>query len=216
MGSGQYLIVGLGNPGKQYETTRHNVGFWGVDYFQKERGSKASWDSSGNALICNFKKGPKSITLMKPQTFMNLSGEAVKYYLKNNDVPHQNILIIYDDIDIPVGKVRFRPKGSAGTHNGLTSIIECLETENIPRLRIGVGPYDGKQDLSDFVLDPFSVEQSELIKKVTEVETLKMLTTWMHQGINKAQNEYNGIDFGAPIIQPEESPEKPEKAPSPL
>lgn len=213
MGSGHYLIVGLGNPGKQYEATRHNVGFWAVEAFAKARLTKSHWDSVGNALVCSQSKGPRVITLMKPETFMNLSGEAVLPFIKQNNIPLENILIIYDDIDLEVGKVRFRPSGSAGTHNGLASIVESLQSEKIPRLRLGVGPYDGQQDLKDFVLDPFNAEQLPLMEAVAKVHSIKMISDWMMQGMTKVQNQYNGLRFAE--ASEEKTPQKQAQNPPP-
>ncbi|MBR1883885.1 MAG: aminoacyl-tRNA hydrolase [Clostridia bacterium] len=157
------LVVGLGNPGKEYERTRHNTGFMFLEYLEEKYNFKID-KMDKNALIGTVNIGKEKVIFVKPQTFMNLSGEAVQrlkafYKLENSD-----IIIIYDDIDLEFGKVRYRESGSAGTHNGMKNIVSLCSGENIPRIRIGIGKPENKSiPLVDYVLSKFSKDQLEKI-----------------------------------------------------
>ncbi len=154
------IIVGLGNPGKEYDKTRHNIGWMFLDYFADKNNvdiSKEKLDSK----ICEIKLNNEKIVLVKPLTYMNLSGNAVVKLKNWYKVEDDDIIIIYDDIDINFGTIRFREKGSGGSHNGMKNIVQMLNTEQIPRIRIGIGGLKHeKQDLKDFVLEKF--RQNEL------------------------------------------------------
>lgn len=185
------LIVGLGNPGKQYETTRHNLGFRAVDILA----GKTKWQDSKKfkAQIAALPTPPvprrgsggggvgAKILLAKPQTFMNDSGLAVRRIIDFYKIPLENILVIYDDIDLLLEETRFRNKGSSGGHNGMASIIEHLGTENIARLRLGVAPQmRGKQAIpaEDYVLAPFSPAGENKIKK-TLAQVPELINNWL-------------------------------------
>ena len=154
------IIVGLGNPGKEYDKTRHNIGWMFLDYFANKNNvdiSKEKLDSK----ICEIKLNNEKIILAKPITYMNLSGNAVVKLKSWYKVEDEDIIIIYDDIDINFGTIRFREKGSGGSHNGMKNIVQMLNTKQIPRIRIGIGGLKHeKQDLKDFVLEKF--RQNEL------------------------------------------------------
>lgn len=156
-----YLIVGLGNPGKKYSTTRHNLGFWAINELSKKfdvslRKHQDLYE--GERLEISNEK----VILAQPLTFMNKSGEAVRFISKKRAIPLDKVLIIYDDLNLPLGKFRMRPNGSAGGHNGMTSIIECLGSADFPRLRIGIGSPDNTP-WERFVLTSFSPQEKETI-----------------------------------------------------
>ncbi|MDQ2747420.1 MAG: aminoacyl-tRNA hydrolase, partial [Acidobacteriota bacterium] len=156
-----WLIVGLGNPGLRYEKTRHNLGFMLVDLLARQFQTSVRREECraliGRAVIEN-----QIAELVKPQTFMNLSGESVSCFLKKANRTAQKLIVISDDLALPLGTIRLRPKGSAGGHNGLKSIIQCLRTEEFVRLRIGMQPEHPLKDTKDYVLENFS--KADLIK----------------------------------------------------
>lgn len=147
-----FLIVGLGNPGKEYEKTYHNLGFLALDYFCLQNNIEIK-KAKDNALIFEGKINNKKVILAKPQTYMNLSGTSVVRLAKRFDIKPENVLIIYDDIDLEKGQVRYRQSGSGGTHNGMKNVIQQLSTNNVPRIRIGAGKDDENiKDVADYVL----------------------------------------------------------------
>ncbi len=156
------MIFGLGNPEMQFNNTPHNMGFWVVDKLNEELGGKFG-KKKMQGLCSEVIVENEKVLLIKPQTYMNSSGECIIKYVKKFKVPLENILVISDDIDLPAGSVRFREKGSAGTHNGLKSVVFSLKTTEFPRLRIGVGKPPEHMDLADFVLSKLSPETRALI-----------------------------------------------------
>lgn len=186
-----YLIVGLGNPTSQYENTRHNVGFDAVDYLARENGISITTKKHQALIGKGIIAGHKTL-LSKPQTFMNLSGDSiwriVDYY--NLDIASQ-LLVIYDDISLDVGRLRIRAKGSAGGHNGIKSIINCLGTQEFCRIKIGVGEKPNRMDLADYVLGHFSKEERSCIDKALE-RAAKAAELIACGEINQAMNQYNG------------------------
>lgn len=158
------LIVGLGNPGKEYEKTRHNVGFMALDSFSSII-CKSIDKEKFNGLYTDFLLNGEKFILLKPQKFMNLSGEVVKKYIDYFNIKNEDILIISDDINLPVGKIRIRLKGSAGGHNGLKNIEMHLGTNEYKRLKIGVSN-DKNQDLKDFVLGKFSKDDLNILEEI--------------------------------------------------
>lgn len=180
------MIVGLGNPGKKYEGTRHNVGFmaidalsraWGIDVSKKEK----------NALTGSGIVNGEKILLVKPLTFMNLSGDAVwqliDYYADQLD----DFLVIYDDMDMPVARVRFKRQGSSGGHNGIKSIISRINSKEFDRLKIGIGK---KENVISHVLSPFSKQDQAAIDEALET-AVEACTRWLEAGIDRAMNEFN-------------------------
>ena len=160
-----HLIVGLGNPGKKYEQTRHNSGFIMIDRFAEELGVRFKKKKSG-ALIGEGEFLGAKVILAKPQTFMNLSGEAVAKLCKWYKIPLENVIVVYDDVYIKLGEVRTRLSGSSGGHNGMQNIIDCLGSERIARVRIGIGPSPENQDLYDFVLGRLSDNELKILEGV--------------------------------------------------
>ena len=153
----KYLIVGLGNIGPEYELTRHNVGFLTVDRLADKQG--VSWKSDRLAFSTNFKYKSRQIYLIKPTTYMNLSGKAVNYWMKELDIPKENIMVIVDDVALPFGKLRMKGKGSDGGHNGLKDIQALLKTQEYARLRFGVGSDFTKGRQADYVLGEWKPEE---------------------------------------------------------
>lgn len=159
------LIVGLGNPGKQYEKTVHNMGFMVTDCLLDKLGRKL--DKSGcKAKYCVEYIGGKKQIIAQPQTYMNLSGESVKELMSANKIPPHEVLIVYDDIDLPLGNVRVRKDGSGGSHNGMKNIVAECGTTEIPRVRIGVGDERGNRELKDYVLSKVGGEKMQILKSV--------------------------------------------------
>lgn len=190
MADNTYLVVGLGNIGYEYEHSRHNVGFDVLDYFVEKYSS--SFKQDRYALRADVKIKNKLFICIKPTTYMNLSGKAVNYWLKILEIPLSNIIVIYDDLELPLGKIRIKAKGSAGTHKGLGNIIETLKTEQIPRMRIGIDNDFLPGQQIDYVLEKWPIDQWEKITKVFPVAS-DAIYTWAFEGIDKAMNKYNNI-----------------------
>ena len=190
MADNTYLVVGLGNIGYEYEHSRHNVGFDVLDYFVEKYSS--SFKQDRYALRADVKIKNKLFICIKPTTYMNLSGKAVNYWLKILEIPLSNIIVIYDDLELPLGKIRIKAKGSAGTHKGLGHIIETLKTEEIPRMRIGIDNNFLPGQQIDYVLEKWPKDQWEKIAKVFPVAS-DAIYTWAFEGIDKAMNKYNNI-----------------------
>lgn len=173
------IIFGLGNPGKKYEYTKHNVGFLAIDQLANQLGvnSFTSRVSKHNALIIEARFEGKKVLLVKPLTYMNLSGEAIKAVLEWYKVDTEDMVIVYDDLDLPLGKLRLRERGSAGGHNGVKSIIQHLGTEEFKRVRIGIGHPD-MIPVIDYVLTTFSKDEKGMIED-SLVKTSKALKDWL-------------------------------------
>lgn len=184
-----FVVVGLGNPGKDYVQTRHNVGFDAIDLLAERNNinmNKIKFKSVYGEGNINGKK----LLLVKPQTYMNNSGETVRDIYNFFKLPIENIIVIVDDIDIEFATVRIRPKGSAGSHNGLKSIINLMGNQNFPRIKIGIGKKKERQDLASFVLSKFSKEERISIEEsiVTAAEAVEAIINY---DLNKAMNEFN-------------------------
>ncbi len=185
-----HLVVGLGNPGEKYARTRHNVGFMAVDYISEKLNIKVN-KSKFKALVGECNLANKRVLFMKPQTFMNLSGEAVREAMDFYKIPAENILIIFDDVSLVPGKMRVRLKGSAGGHNGIKSIIEHLGTNEFPRIKIGVGAKPNPEyDLADWVLGTFEKKDMELVSQCIE-NTPECAELIVGGNTNKAMEKYN-------------------------
>lgn len=184
------IIVGLGNPGKEYEKTRHNAGFMAVDKIIEKFGA-TNKKVKNKAEICDCKIGGSTVLIVKPQTYMNLSGEAVGPLAKYFKVPSENVFVIFDDISLPVGNIRLRKKGSAGGHNGIKSLIAHLGTENFPRLKIGVGakPHPDA-DLKNHVLGGIPKEEMPNYEKALD-NTVSAVEEMLKNGIDSAMNKFN-------------------------
>lgn len=183
------VIAGLGNPGNKYEFTRHNVGFRTIDLISEKYGIRVN-RLRHKALLGDGEINGTRVLLVKPQTFMNLSGESIREIYEWYKLPVENIIVIYDDVDLPVGTVRIRPKGSSGTHNGMKSVIYQLQSDNFPRIRIGIGKAPEGWDLADYVLGRFNDDEARIIAASIEraAEAAAMIVTG---GINAAMNLYN-------------------------
>ena len=185
-----WLIVGLGNPGQKYEHTRHNMGFLTVDLMAEKQGvklNKVKFKAAFN--IMNF--ADAKCLVMKPQTYMNLSGEAVREAVQFYKIPADHVLVIYDDISLPVGKLRVRPTGSAGGHNGIKNIIAHLGTQDFPRVKIGVGaPEGGGAEMVDWVIGaPSQAERKVLVESFEKA--IQAAECIIEHGCQKAMNDFN-------------------------
>ena len=189
-GGVSWLIVFLGNPGPRYEMTRHNAGFMAADAMAKEKNLSIN-KSRFKALTASCDIGGESVLLMKPQTFMNLSGDAVSQAVKFYKIPPEHVIVVSDEISLPIGKLRIRTKGSAGGHNGLKDIIAKLGTDAFPRIRIGVGaPPHPDYDMADWVLSSFKNQDAEdmLAAAARAAEAAQCYIT---QGADRAMNRFN-------------------------
>lgn len=184
-----FVVVGLGNPGKKYENTRHNVGFDAVDQLSRKH-NIAIKKIKHKAFIGDGTIADCRVLLVKPQTFMNLSGESVREIIEWYKVPIKNIIIIYDDIDLPVGKIRIRPKGSSGTHNGMKSVIYQIQSDEFPRIRIGVDRPPQGWDLANFVLSKFSSEERKIVEESIE-SAVGAVETILKASVDNAMNRFN-------------------------
>ncbi len=188
------VIVGLGNPGREYAATRHNVGWWLIDHLA-DVWHFDGWKKDAESHVANGTVGGTKVRLVKPQTYMNLSGQALKNFVRRPFwSPAKDLLIVVDEVQLPVGRIRIRPRGSAGGHNGLKSVEHALGTQEYARLRIGVGPSEERKgiypNLADFVLAPFARDEREEI-----LDLMPQLTataeTWLKDGVEKAMNLHN-------------------------
>lgn len=183
------LVFGLGNPGREYERTRHNVGFQILDVLARRYNTFFSAHKY-KALAARVRIGDDTVILIKPTTFMNLSGEAVAPIVRFYKVPLEHILVVYDDLDLPLGVLRLRPKGGAGGHKGLKSVIQHLGSNEFPRLRVGIGRPPGRMDAADFVLSPFNEDEEEIMAIVRE-EAADAIELWVREGLERAMNKVN-------------------------
>ena len=183
-----YIIAGLGNPGKQYENTKHNVGFLTIDVLAEKLGIRVSKIKHKALTGEGFISGEKVI-LVKPQTYMNLSGESIREILSFYKADPERLVVIYDDIDLPMGSLRIRKKGSAGTHNGMKSIIYQIVSEDFPRVRIGIGG-ERKGDLADYVISGFRKEDRKTVED-SILRAADAVICTVEKGIDIAMGEYN-------------------------
>jgi len=184
-----YLIVGLGNPGVRYARHRHNVGARCVSRLAAAHGLEFSRRQK-NARVARGTIGGCPVVLAIPQTFMNESGRAVAPLARFYQVPAENLLVIYDDLDLPPGSLRIRPDGSSGGHRGMRSVIEHLGTQSFPRLRIGIGRPPGQMDPADYVLQNFTPDEEPVIEETIE-RAIAAIQTWLTEGLEKAMSLYN-------------------------
>ena len=188
------VILGLGNPGREYAATRHNVGWWLIDHLA-DVWRFDGWKKDGESQIANGAVGGVKVRLVKPQTYMNLSGQALKNYVRRPFwSPARDLLVVVDEVQLPVGRFRIRARGSAGGHNGLKSVEHALDSRDYARLRIGVGPSEERKgvykDLADFVLSPFARDEREDVLAL--LPPLAATTeTWLQDGVEKAMNLHN-------------------------
>lgn len=185
----KYLIVGLGNIGAEYVNTRHNIGFKAVDFMANEAGTTFETVKLGS--LAQIKVKNKILLLLKPNTYMNLSGKAVQYWMDKEKIAKENILIITDDLNLPFGSIRIKPKGSDGGHNGLKNIQLILNSSEYPRLRFGISDQFKKGQQVDYVLGDWTDEETTALKERLDVVS-KAVKEFALAGLNNAMNNYNG------------------------
>ena len=189
-GAPRWLVVCLGNPGPKYEGTRHNAGFMAADALSKKYGAAVN-RLRFKSLTGTCPIGGETVMIMKPQTYMNLSGDAVIQAVRFYKIPADHVMVISDEMALPVGKIRIKPKGSAGGHNGLKSIIEKLGTEEFPRIRLGVGaPPHPDYDVKDWVLSVFRNQDAEDMAAAAE-KAAEAVECYISEGAERAMNKYN-------------------------
>ena len=184
------LIVGLGNPGNKYRLNRHNVGFIIIDYLAEKLNCKIE-QKLGKALYCKTSFANESVILIKPQTYMNLSGESVSFFINYFKIDIEDLIVIYDDLDLEFGKIRIREKGSAGGQKGMISIIQYLNTETFLRVRVGINRPPEFMDAADYVLSNFLSEEINILKSVADKCT-EALQLMIKGEIKLAMNNFNG------------------------
>lgn len=184
-----YLIAGLGNPGPLYRKNRHNVGFMLVDRMAEQAGKRFRRVYPGS-LTCLVERAGRPVLLAKPQGWMNLSGEAIREIVHRHPLELSQVLIVYDEVALPLGKIRLRRSGSAGGQKGMQSILEALSSQDIPRLRIGVGREDVPEDYSGFVLSNFDKEETKILDEVLD-RALQAIDTLLSEGLDRAMAMYN-------------------------
>lgn len=184
-----YLIVGLGNPGEEYTRTRHNMGFEVIDKLAEKYNIKVSKHKFDGLYGKGEIEGEK-VVLLKPQTYMNLSGNAVGQFVSFFKVEQDEIIVIYDDIDIPTGTIKIRKQGSAGSHNGMKSVINELATEKFPRIRIGTGTTEKIYDLVDYVLEKIKEDEYKKLEESVDMAQEAIIQI-LQNGIDNAMNKYN-------------------------
>lgn len=182
------IIAGLGNPGKEYENTKHNVGFLTIDILAEKYDIKVN-KIKFKGLVGEGMIGSEKVILVKPQTYMNLSGQCIREIAAFYKIDMDDLVVIYDDIDLPMGNLRIRKKGSAGTHNGMRSIIYDLQDDGFPRVRVGIGG-ERKGDLANYVISGFSGDDRELIKEAI-VKAADAVACLVTDGIDRAMVDYN-------------------------
>jgi len=188
MGPSQ-LVVGLGNPGAEYAGNRHNVGFRSVDRVAERHRLRFN-AKRARSLVARGQLAGQDVALAKPQTYMNLSGRAVKELLVGWGVPPRSLLVVYDDVDLPLGSLRIRERGGPGTHNGMRSIVESLGTTEFPRLRIGIGSPSPLRDLADYVLDDPTPEERTLLEEAL-ARAVEAIELFIREGPAAAMNHFN-------------------------
>ena len=187
------VIVGLGNPGKEYERTRHNVGWWVVDHLA-DVWHFDGWRKDGEARVASGSVGSTKVRLIKPLTYMNLSGAALRSYLRRPFwSAATDLMVVVDEVALPLGRYRFRAKGSAGGHNGLKSIESTVQSQEYPRLRIGIAPEDPARrgELRDYVLDEFGKRETAVVRDLMPTLT-EALELWLSSGITPVMNKFTG------------------------
>ena len=187
-----YLVAGLGNPGAEYARTRHNAGFMAVERFGKKFGANWKNEAKFQSRLSRVEACGRKVILCEPQTFMNLSGEAIAPLAAYYKVPPERILVAVDDADLAFGQIRLRSEGSSGGHHGLESIEQHLGTRQFARLRVGIGRTDrGLREISGHVLGKFAPEETELLEKVLD-RTVAQIECYLADGVSKAMSQFNG------------------------
>jgi PTH1 family peptidyl-tRNA hydrolase len=183
------IIVGLGNPGKKYEWTRHNIGFQVIDHLSQKWGIRVEREK-WNGLVGEGQIYGEKVVLLKPLTYMNLSGESVRPAVDWLKADLDDLLVVYDDMDLPTGKLRLRLKGSSGGHNGMKSIIQHLGSDQFKRIRMGIGRPQNNMSIPDYVLSPFNPEEKPLVDQMIEKAT-EAIECWIKETFLIAMNQFN-------------------------
>ncbi len=184
----KYLIAGLGNIGDEYADTRHNIGFTAVDALATN--FKSAFEVGRLAAVARMSLKGRTLVAIKPSTYMNLSGKAIRYWMQKEDIPKENILVIVDDLALPLGALRLKSKGSDGGHNGLISIIETIETTEFSRLRIGIGNDFAKGYQVDYVLGRWSADETKILIPRIEI-TVDLIKSFVLAGAERTMNLFN-------------------------
>jgi PTH1 family peptidyl-tRNA hydrolase len=184
------LVVGLGNPGNEYAKQRHNVGFQVVDALAQAHGLSFARRKAAQAQVAEGRIGSRMVLLAKPRTFMNLSGKAVGRLHRAYEIPPERILVVYDDLDLPLGRLRLRAEGGSGGHKGMRSIIDALGTQSFPRLRVGIDRPPGGMDPAEYVLEPFAREKQALLAQTVDL-AMAAVECWLAEGIITAMDRFN-------------------------
>lgn len=185
----KYLIVGLGNIGDEYANTRHNIGFKMVDALAQEVG--AQWDDKRYGFVTKFRVKNAELVMLKPSTYMNLSGQAVRYWMQQENIPLENLFVLVDDLNLPFGTIRMRKSGSAGGHNGLKNIEQLLCTPNYCRLRFGIGNEYTRGAQIGYVLGEWTADETAAMPDRLKL-TSDIIRSFCLQGIDRTMNQYNG------------------------
>ena len=201
----KYLIVGLGNIGEGYKDTRHNIGFTILDTMAMA--SNISFTDKRYGAVCDLRYKGRDLILLKPSTYMNLSGNAVNYWLKKENILLENMLVIVDDIALPLGSIRMRPKGSDGGHNGLTHISTILATNEYARIRIGIGSSFRKGTQVDFVLGKWSQEEKKFMEERTSI-VIEMIRSFAFAGTELTMTAFNKVGKVSPSEKDPPTPAK--------
>ncbi len=191
-----YLVVGLGNPGREYARTRHNAGFLVVERLAERWQSSWTYEKKFNANVAQAQRNSRKVLLCEPQTYMNSSGETVGALMNFYRVPLARLLVAVDDADLPLGEIRLRPGGSSGGHHGLESVEQHLGTGKYARLRIGIGRASGAREITGYVLGRFSSTEAALADKVLTAAS-DQAESWLEAGIQKAMSQFNGAVDGS-------------------
>lgn len=186
----KYLIVGLGNIGEEYKNTRHNIGFTVLDAMAMA--SNIFFTDKRYGAVCQMKYKGRELILLKPSTYMNLSGNSVDYWLKKENIPVENMLVIVDDLALPTGTIRMRPKGSDGGHNGLAHISNILATTEYPRIRIGIGNGFSKGKQVDFVLGTWSTDEKKIMDERVSI-VVEMIKSFAFTGLERTMTAFNKV-----------------------
>ena len=188
-----HLMVGLGNPGADYERTRHNAGFLVVEELARRVSAKWKLEKKFSVRMAQIEHGGRRVLLAQPQTFMNASGGAVGALVNFYQVPLQQLLVIVDDADLPLGEIRLRAKGSSGGHHGLESIEQHVGSREFARLKVGIGrTKDGRREITNYVLGKFGADEKKLLEKVLQ-RAADQAECWVAGGVEKAMNQFNGV-----------------------
>jgi peptidyl-tRNA hydrolase, PTH1 family len=188
------VVVGLGNPGEKYKNTRHNIGFRVTGFLAEKFKIEGKYSSRFDAIVGKGEILTKETLIVQPQTYMNISGEAVSKILNWHKVDTKSFLVVYDDISLDFGRIRFRASGSAGGHNGIKSIIASCGTENFARLKIGIGPNPGEHLWKNYVLQEFSFQEQKYLQALSEF-CVDAAEVFIDKGIDEASNKFNGINI---------------------